>query len=553
MYVKTKLLSSLDKVFLDEEPTQPAWTSMSMLKGETSSFQWVATVDEGSVFEAVISVESPLKEYIRAYTVGHVPSQFPAYSHSDDNFLRRTPGLYPDVLFPCEDGVFNLMGGQWRGVWIEIDLPDDAPAGIFPIRLCVKSIYDPQYFAEEEFTLHVLEAVLPNQTLICTEWFHCDCLSVYYNVPVFSEQHWTLMRNYMENAAHYGANMILVPVFTPPLDTQVGGERPTVQLVDVNIVEDGYTFGFEKLDRYLDMAMNSGFSYFEISHLFTQWGAGHAPKIVAHKDGVEVKLFGWETDAGSSEYLYFLNTFLTELKTFLNKKGVLDHCRFHVSDEPSSLTIDSYARARNGVKDVLSDCCVMDALSDISFYHDGLVPCPIPALDHIEPFLSEGLSELWAYYCCGQTVDVSNRLMAMPSARNRILGWQLYKYNVKGFLHWGYNFWFTALSKKAINPYAVTDAGALLPSGDPFIVYPGDDGRPVPSIRQLVFFDALQDMRALQLLESFMSHEEVVAWLDAECGYPLTFSKYPHDSRWLLDSRQKLNQKIDRLISNAKL
>ena len=92
-----------------------------------------------------------------------------------------------------------------------------------------------------------------------------------------------------------------------------------------------------------------------------------------------------------------------------------------------------------------------------------------------------------------------------------------------------------------------------MPAGDPFIVYPGDDGRPVPSIRQLVFFDALQDMRALQLLESFMSHEEVVAWLDAECGYPLTFSKYPHDSRWLLDSRQKLNQKIDRLISNAKL
>ena len=63
--------------------------------------------------------------------------------------------------------------------------------------------------------------------------------------------------------------MRLTLVFTPPLDTYVGGERPTVQLVDV-IVENGkYSFNFDKLKRWVDLCSKSGIKYFEISHLFT--------------------------------------------------------------------------------------------------------------------------------------------------------------------------------------------------------------------------------------------------------------------------------------------
>ena len=41
--------------------------------------------------------------------------------------------------------------------------------------------------------------------------------------------------------------MLLTPVFTPPLDTAVGGERRTVQLVDVKAEGNQYTFGFANL------------------------------------------------------------------------------------------------------------------------------------------------------------------------------------------------------------------------------------------------------------------------------------------------------------------
>jgi hypothetical protein len=56
----------------------------------------------------------------------------------------------------------------------------------------------------------------------------------------------------------------------------------------------------------------------------------------------------------------------------------------------------------------------------------------------------------------------------------------LYKFDIKGFLQWDYNFWSSQYSRCPISPYIVTDAGHDFPSGDAFLVYPGEEG-PVES------------------------------------------------------------------------
>ena len=100
----------------------------------------------------------------------------------------------------------------------------------------------------------------------------------------------------------------------------------------------------------------------------------------------------------------------------------------------------------------------MDALSDYDFYEQGGVDLPICSSDHIGPFLEHKTENLWTYYCCGQYKEVANSFFSMPSVRNRILGVQLYKFGIKGFLHWGFNFWNAALSTHPVNPFQVTDA-----------------------------------------------------------------------------------------------
>jgi hypothetical protein len=131
----------------------------------------------------------------------------------------------------------------------------------------------------------------------------------------------------------------------------------------------------------------------------------------------------------------------------------------------------------------------------------------------------------------------------MPSFRNRVLGIQLYKYKIAGFLHWGYNFWYSQHSRKAIDPFKNTDANYSFPSGDAFLVYPGEDG-PIESIRLEVLNEALQDLRALQLLESIVGREQVLTLLEEGLDHEITFEQYPQDQEWYLQKRGQINDKI---------
>jgi hypothetical protein len=382
-----------------------------------------------------------------------------------------------------------------------------------------------------------------------TSWFHTDCIATHYGDDVWSKAHWNRVGQFVDSAVDHGMNMLLTPLFTPPLDTQVGGERLTVQLVAVHITaKDRYKFDFFRLDRWVKMADAAGIRYFEMSHLFTQWGAGHCPKIVVEQEGRIRQIFGWKDSASGGRYRKFLDQFLPQLVKFIDRRGLRRRCFFHVSDEPHADHLDSFARAAAIVHGHLQDFPFIDALSNVEYYDRGLVRQPIPASNHIEPFVARGISNLWTYYCVSQWQDVSNRFFCMPSARNRILGSQLYRYDLKGFLHWGFNFWYAQFSTHAIDPFRVTDAGGNFPSGDAFLVYPGPDG-PLDSIRGEVFREALQDQRALQLLENLQGRNRTVALLERGLDESLTMKKYPRDADWLLKSRERCNRRIEALKS----
>jgi hypothetical protein len=132
----------------------------------------------------------------------------------------------------------------------------------------------------------------------------------------------------------------------------------------------------------------------------------------------------------------------------------------------------------------------------------------------------------------------------MPSARNRIIGMQLYKFDIRGFLQWGYNFWYSQYSRYPVDPFRVTDAGYAFPSGDAFVVYPGEDG-PIESLRLEVFYEALQDLRALKLLESLIGRDTVLNILEEGLDEPISFTKYPIDMEWLLKKREQINRIIE--------
>lgn len=552
-----KLLDSLTKVFSHEEPRDiSVYAEFQALRQETISFQVAYscrhirktyTCNYPRFRFAKVRVETPIPGLIHLRGVKNVPCQYPAHPDADDNYLSKIPGLFPDRLTDLWEDTVMIVPFQWKSLWVDVDVPADAVPGNYPIRVVFSDAEDGNELCSLETEVTILEPVLPKQTFPRTEWFYADCLADYYGVPVFSEEHWQIMENFIRTATKRGINMILTPQFTPPLDTAIGRERTTVQLVDVVKEGDTYRFDFSKLERWVQMCRRCGVLYFEMSHLFSQWGAVSAPKVVGTVDGEEKTLFGWGTPATGGEYTRFLQQYLPQLVAKLKELGIQDCTWFHISDEPHLSQLESYRAARESVAPYLKGCRLMDALSDYEFYCYDLVETPVCATNFLKPFLEHQTEHLWTYYCTAQGVDVSNRFIAMPSGRTRIYGVQLYKFGVEGSLHWGYNFYNGVDSLFRIDPLQETDSGGAYPAGDPFLVYPKEDGTAEESIRLMLLDEAMNDLRALYYLESLTSREEVLAIVEEHLDQPLTFDAFPanpKDADYLFRLRLRINDAI---------
>ena len=537
MNITAKAISDMIKIRCAEDIDRAAEKkSVSALLGEHFAYQTAVTADEPDLFK--ISVHSEIEKYITVYLVKDVLMDFPAYPFDDDgDYLTTAPGKMPDLLVPAarQNGCVRAQPGYFV-LWIDVNLPRDAKAGSFDIEIL---ICGEKASAKSVVTLNIKDAVLPEQKLIFTQWLHVDCIASAHGVPVYGSEHWELIEKYIKMAAHLGINMILTPVITPPLDTEIGSRRPCTQLVKFTEKDGIYSFDFTLLKRWIELCLKNGIKYFEISHLFSQWGLEYSPNIVVNGE----YMFGWHVKAADPAYGGFLKQFIPALRELLRSEGVEERCFFHISDEPRVEHLEAYRFAYDLLTPLLKGCRIMDAISDFDFYETGLIKTPVTATNYIEPFLEHDIKNLWAYYCCGQGNRVGNRFLAMPHYRGRILGLQLYKYGMEGFLQWGYNFYYSSQSLYEINPYITTSADRSFPSGDAFTVYPGKN-EPLPSARGFVFLDALQDIALCRKLEEKIGKDAVVRLIEEEAKMEITFSEYPRNDEFIPRLADKIREML---------
>ena len=555
--IHSKIISSLEKFFPTSKLSDfSEHSEMSALIGERVSFQFAAHTDfapdhpSSCEFYTPEVAGAPTKS-VRIRSVECIPARFPVRPNGrDDNYLNNAePGLYPDLLQPLHNkSRMPITRDVATVLWIDFVV---TRAGNYKVKVLLRD-KDGEIASENTLTLRVIDVALPEQKLKLTQWFHGDCLATYYDCAVFSKKWWTAVRNFIKTAVDNGINMILTPTFTPPLDTEIGGERPTVQLVDVTLENGEYTFGFERLDRWIDMCNKLGVKYFEIAHFFSQWGAYHAPKVMATVGGEYKRIFGWETDAAGEEYVAFLRTFIVAFLDHMKARGDDKRCFFHISDEPNIDHLEQYLRDKSAIADLLEGYTIMDALSNYEFYKQGVVKTPIPSNNHIKPFLEANIKGLWTYYCCSQAKEVSNRFFAMPSWRNRCIGAQFFKYDIAGFLQWGYNFYYSRHSVNFVNPFIDSSSEYSFPAGDPYSVYPAHDLTAMESLRIVVFHEALQDLRAMELCASMYGKDFVVSEIEKICG-EVAFDRCPTEAKTVLAIRERVNELIAYQVSRKTL
>ena len=130
----TKIISSLEKVFLDDKIEKfTALEKVSALKGERLSFQLAYGFSydnehsETTYLRLSVKVEGELSEYANIRHVENVAVKKPLSRHAyDAQYLRSTPGLYPDML---EELRYNnsivTLGDVTEALWIELNIPEN--------------------------------------------------------------------------------------------------------------------------------------------------------------------------------------------------------------------------------------------------------------------------------------------------------------------------------------------------------------------------------------------------------------------------------------------
>lgn len=552
--LKTKLISSLEKCFIDDDYNSfEEINKVNIYKNTDAAFQFLAfDGDEADCARKAFKIKAKgdVAEFVSFREVHSIPNYIPTWTtpkiakEQDPTFLRTEPGLYPDVLIDLYNKeLVTVVNQQLHPIWIDVKNDGSILDGEHELTIQLFDEKD-NFVCENKIVINVIPTCLPEQKTKVTQWFYADCLADYYEAEVWSDRHFEICKNFIKTAVKNGINMILLPAFTPPLDTAIGGERTTTQLVKVIKQNGKYSFDFSLVDRWIAMCEECGVKYFEVAHLFTQWGAFHAPKIIATVDGKEQRIFGWETDAKGDEYVEFLNVFLAEFTKYFEQKGLKEQVYFHISDEPNETHIEQYKINRKNIEKVLSGWKILDALSHVEFYKLGLCPIPVPQSGEVMPFLEEDIKERWIYYCCFPYVGYSNRFMCMHSARTRFFGIQMYKYNIEGFLNWGYNFYNSQYSYGSNNPFLNGNAGYFAGGGDAVSVYPGAKGVPLESLRIIAFRQGLEDIRALEKCEEFYTKEEIIATIENIFGEKIVFEKCVNDTKTM----QKIRDAIDEMI-----
>jgi hypothetical protein len=518
-YYPTSPVENRDDLFLE------------VARHERASFQVV--IKNGlEVAEVGASVDPLSGVTAQVRSIGYVPL---AHFNSDTpqkelEGVGYVPGFVPDPLF--DETTVTAGPLETNAFWVTLRIARDAKPGsvTLPIKVTMG-------LAKKTLTvrLNIHKAVLPaRKDFPVTHWFYTDALCDYYKVEPFEEAFWPIVDRYMANMMDHGEDVLHVPIFTPPTD---GVKRPT-QLLKVTRNGDKYVFDWSDVKRYIEMAKANGFHKFEWAHFFSQWGCKSALRIYETPQEDEKLLWPAQTEATSPVYRDFLEQFMPEFEKFLDAEGVREGSLFHISDEPDGDdALKNYRAARQMIREIAPWMKVMDALSHIAFAKEGLVDYPIPSIRVAPEFVKAGYPA-WAYFCSGPRGEYLQRLLDTPLAKIRMSGWLLYKLGAKGFLHWGYNYWYVSQTRSLLDPF-MEQAGAIWPSwgtGDPFLVYPGRKG-PIDSIRWEVFAESLQDYALLQAAGVLRSDKALASLRN--------YAKFPKNAEWILRARKEMLDRLD--------
>jgi hypothetical protein len=511
-----------------EALTMPAVTidPIDVARGEHASFQFAVRDDRpitglravaGAMEYKDGSGDSLKPQSVR--WVGFVPVDRPMQTPCKDR-LRVPPAEFPDPLLEAES--IDVPAGRTQPVWITVPIPKNAKPGVYVGTLTIKGRMDGGDFEiPHTYALRVHDVTIDHTRLWVTNWSN-----ICWNVPPGMDDtaYWSKLRHHARMMAdHLQNTFILSPL----------------QMCRYSVAADGaLAFDWSAFDRAVQIFIDEGvIGRIEGAHLGGRGGDWKSPFVANIRRVKDGKIENAAVAPTDPEAEKFLSKFLPALVAHLKEKGWLDKYMQHIADEPTDDNFASYDAILAIVRRVAPEIRVIDAIHTSKLI--GRIDVAVPMLNYLHKEYAAYKEhprdgrELWFYTCCEPQGEYANRFIEQPLIKTRLLHWINFEYNLTGYLHWGYNWYYPG------DPFKNTTASApasYWPAGDAYIVYPGPEGKPLSCIR----FEAMRDGIVDHELLSMLADRDPAAARRIAAKHVLAFDKYDTDVATFRASRREL-------------
>ncbi len=493
----------LQKVFPESNYFPPQQAHADVARGEHASFQFVVRANT-SIKNLRISVTAPKNG---DYTLSDIKKGFVGFvrdsrtnSEPASDALTPVSGFYPDPILYQEKK--DVAFGVTQPIWLTVTIPKTALTGLYKGNVTIEGTLGKDTFRKTQtFEVEVYKPVIDTTSLWISNWFYLGKLSHLNNnkeVEKHGDRYWELTRILARKMSEYRQNTAKVSPF---------------EHTEFEFRDGKWSFDFSNYNKMVAL--------FEEEGVIGRLEGGHLARRLVPGWSEPYGLFVPNLDSGNGEDMKtvplddamveeFYGQFLPAFEENLKVNGWLKGYIQHIADEPNSGNIESYKEITNFIRTLMPNITVIEATHEYRLEDQIDIWVPqMATLKHRLDFYKERMQngdEVWYYTCQSPKGEFANRFIGLPLIKTRLLHWVNFKYDVTGYLHWGFNFWGSGINiANSDDPYDDTSGivfhnGTVISGGDSWIVYPGDN-EIFPSIRLEAMRDGIVDYELLKMYQ----------------------------------------------------
>lgn len=518
---------------------------LSAARDEAESFQLVVVPGNGALDR--VDVETPPLQGpgttlpVRWRRVEYVETAAPGYP-------TEYVGWWPDPLFP--PGPFAVRADYRQPLWFTVSVPSDAPPGTYRgtvvIRSGGNSVRVPVDLRVRSFRVPrpgTLAAPFGLYASVLSRWYHGD-------------------RPYRQ-------------VMTPEAYGRWCEYLGRYRLTPKNVARE-----FISVRKRADggVSVDLGALKKTVVPLAAKYFAPysfclHRVPVSASIGKAEGRTSATDADVAASTVKTFVDAW--------NRAKLPRQVYLYGYDEPRREHYSFIREAYTKIHRLVPEYPIMQTLGDpapMALVGAVDIWCPLsPSLD--APFYADRRRAgdmLWTYVCCGPRHPYANFFVDRPAAEHRVLFWQVRRFGATGLLYWCVCYWNGPPAADSTQPCfpevpihfkEVGTYQSYKVNGDGWLLYPGPDFTPWPSLRLEIIRDGIEDYEYLALLADLVSRVQslpagrrppasLLTKAEALCRVPDTIctsmSRYTTDPVVLFRRRDAVGDMIERLLDVLK-